>query len=152
MPTVNLSVNGVERLVRLAAAIKAAGDQNLQKELRKTIRDAGKPLRAAVRQGELAILPHRGGLDEYAARSKVTTNLRTSGSSAGLQVVGNVKRLDEGFVRHPTFGHRGKGEWKDERVVPGCFTKPLILEAQKVRPQLERAMYELAQQLERDGG
>lgn len=153
MPAVEISSSGTEKLVRLAAAIKASGDKNLQRELLKALRRASKPMRDAARHGALQILPHRGGLDELiAGKSKISTSIRTTGSGAGLRITGNAKRLDDGFVRHPTFGHRGKGDWKDEKITPGWFTKPLILEAPRVRDELNTAMDDLARQLERDGG
>ena len=153
MPVVDVSSSGTDKLIRLAAAIKASGDKNLQKELRKALQRAARPLKASARQGALAILPHKGGLDEYiATKSRITSSLITTGSGAGLRIIGNAKRLDDGSVRHPTFGRKGPGEWHDERVTPGWFTKPLILDAPKVRDELDKAMDDVARQLERDGG
>jgi hypothetical protein len=153
MPVVDIKTSGTEKLVRLAAAIKASGDKNLQRELRRALQRSAAPLKKSARQGALAILPHRGGLDELiATRSRITSSLITSGRNPGLRIVGNAKRLDDGFVRHPRFGHRGPRDWFDERVTPGWFTKPLILDAPKVRENLDRAMDDVARQLERDGG
>lgn len=155
MPAVNLSVNGTERLVRLAAAIKQAGDPGLGRELNQAMQRAAKPLRRAARDGALQILPHRGGLDEAVAASSFSVQVRKTGDNAGIRVRGRKRglqldRMDRGMVRHPVFGHRGRWVWQNIR--PGWFTKPMILESKNVRPELDKAMTDLARKLEAAGG
>lgn len=152
---VDITVTGTEKLVRLAAAIKASGDKNLQRELTQGMRRAARPYPRAARQGALQILPHHGGLDERVAASRFSVRVRTSGSGAGLTVTGasgdNIRRMDEqGIVRHPVYGDRKK--WVSERITRGWFTKPMILESRDTYGEVVKAVDDVAAQLEAEGG
>jgi hypothetical protein len=38
----------------------------------------------------------------------------------------DVKRLDAGRVRHPSWGRRGPNQWHMQRVRAGYFTEPSV--------------------------
>lgn len=147
---INISVTGAEKLLRLATAIRKSGDQNLSKELNKALQRASKPLKRSARQGALQILPYRGGLAERVARSRFTSRVTKRGRGAGLRIIGNgqdnLARMDDGSVRHPVYGNRGK--WVTQRITPGWFTKPLTLDAPKVSAELNGAIDAVAAKLE----
>lgn len=154
---VDITVTGTEKLVRLAAAIKASGDKNLERQLGQAMRRASKPYPRAARRGALQILPHRGGLDERVAASRFSVRVRTGGKGAGLTVTGvgkrgnNLSRMDQqGIVRHPTYGDRKA--WVTQKITPGWFTKPMILESRDTYPEVVRAVDDVAAQLEAEGG
>lgn len=154
--SVDISVTGTEKLVRLAAAIKASGDKDMQRGLTKAVRKSNRPMLRAARRGAIAILPYRGGLAERVASSRFTTRVSTTGAGAGVRVTGvsrqrdQLDRMDEqGIVRHPTYGHR---PWNNQKITPGWFTKPLTLEAQKTGRDIEQAVDTVARELEAKGG
>jgi hypothetical protein len=154
MPVVVLSSYGTEKLVRLATAIKASGDKNLQRELTKAMRRAARPLLRSARQGAIQILPYRGGLADTVAASRFASQVRANSKGAALRITAQgryqLSSMDAGHVRHPVYGHRTN--WVSQRIRPGWFTKPLTIDAPKQRQELDRAVYEVAQQLEAEGG
>lgn len=152
MPVVELSTRGTEKLARLAAAIKQAGDKDLERELNRALRRAGRPLTRSARQGALQILPYRGGLAERVARSRFSSQVR--GGRLTIVAAGrdNLGRMDDGSVRHPVFGVWRPG-MPSQRITPGWFSKPLTLDAPKVVDgELEDAVDKVAAQLEANGG
>jgi hypothetical protein len=157
--SVVIQTRGTEQLVRLAAAIKATGDTEFGREIEKAMRRAARPLTRSARQGAMQILPYRGGLAERVARSRFTAVVRTSGRSAGIRVTAagryNLNRMDEGIVRHPVFADQRKTRkdwtWVNQTIRPGWFTTPLLLDAPKVRDELESGMDTLGRRLEQAG-
>jgi len=154
-PSVKVSVQtrGADKLARVSAALRAAGDKDLQRELRRAMSRTTKPLRKAARDGALQILPHRGGLDEHvAATARIATRVTANSSGARLRITGtsrdNLRRMDEdGLVAHPVFGNRKK--WVIERVRPGWFTNPLTLAAQGAVPkEIDAALDDVARKLQ----
>jgi hypothetical protein len=162
MPIVGISTTGTEKLVRLAAAIKAAGGKELQRELEKAARRAGRPLVRSARQGAIAILPYRGGLGESVAASRFSAQVRATPQGVGLQIVAvgrrgrNLSRQDDGIVRHPVFADaaktRSEWTWVDQKITPGWFSKPLTLDAPKQKKEFDEAVDIVATRLEAAGG
>lgn len=155
--SVVVTTSGTEKLVRLAAAIKAAGDKELSKELDKAMRQLVTPLKRSARQGALAILPHRGGLDERVAASRFTARVRKVGSGAGVTIRAagqyNLNRMDDGRNRHPVWAHgpRSGWGWANQTIRPGWFTNPLLLDAPKQRDEIVAAIDRIARKLETAG-
>jgi hypothetical protein len=154
MPVVDISTNGTDKLLRLGAAIKAAGGKELQKELQQAGRRAGRPLLRSARQGALAILPYRGGLADRVAHGSFTSTVSTAGGRVDLRINAGRGRqqfsqMDEGFVRRPTYGHK---PWVRQQIRPGWFTKPLTLDAPKQKKEFEKAVDTVAAKLEAAGG
>jgi len=154
-PSVKVSVQtrGADKLARVSAALRAAGDKDLQRELRRAMSRTTKPRRKAAKDGAVQILPHRGGLDEHgAATARIATRVTANSSGARLRITGtsrdNLRRMDEdGLVAHPVFGNRKK--WVIERVRPGWFTNPLTLAAQGAVPkEIDAALDDVARKLQ----
>jgi hypothetical protein len=150
---VTVTTRGADKLARVAAAVKASGDKDLQRELRRALSRTTKPLRKAAKDGALQILPHRGGLDEHvAATARIATRVTANSSGGRLRITGtsrdNLRRMDEdGLVAHPVFGNRKK--WVIERVRPGWFTNPLTLAAQgNVPKEIDAALDDVARKLQ----
>jgi hypothetical protein len=139
-------------LRRLSAALRAADRTDLQKELTRAMGRASRPLKASARQGAIQILPYRGGLAEEVAGSAFSARVRKVGKGAGVRIRGvdrrayDLNRMDDGFVRHPVYGHWRKG-LPPQRITPGWFTKPLTLDAPKVRDEILQAIDDVAQKL-----
>jgi hypothetical protein len=151
MVTVDVTTRGTERLVRLAAAIRDAGDKGLQKELMRAMQRSTRPLKKAARDGAIQILPHRGGLAERVAASRFAAQTRTRGKGAGVRIKGasdmDISAMNRGRLRHPVYGKWRKGT-PTQLVRPGWFDDSLTIEAQGVRDEIERALDDLGRKLE----
>lgn len=149
---VTVTTKGADKLRRVAAAVKVAGDKDLQRELRRAMQRGGKPLLAAARAGAAERLPKRGGLADRVAGSKFAVRTRSVGKGAGVRVIGrsgyDLQGLDEGMVRHPTYGHR---PWVGQHIKPGWFSDSEEAAAPKVRDELVQAIDTVARKLEASG-
>jgi hypothetical protein len=127
----DIDVTGAEQLALVAHAVRRLGsDRVIVNNMAKEIRSAVPPIRAAVRANALGQLPHRGGLGVWVARARVTARIRRSATNAGISLVGgrnsgsrrrtDLRAIDAGTVRHPTYGH---GPWTPQTVTPGFFTR-----------------------------
>lgn len=151
--TETLRISGGDELAALARDLKAAGNKDLRKEMLRGLRTAARPAVGAVRASAEAILPHTGGLAHAVATSAITTRTTTSARSAGVRVVAtgkqhahNIRRLDEGKLRHPVFGNRNA--WVDQDVPPHWFTRPLEQLEPTVQVAMRRVLTNVARQLE----
>lgn len=120
-------------IAAVGAAVRALGDgREVVNEMAKEIRTAVPPVRVAVRSHALAFLPEAGGLNEWVASAGVRAAVRRGPRTAGVSLVAgrnsrrrraDLKRLDAGRLRHPTYGH---GPWVLQQVQPGWFTDPVV--------------------------
>lgn len=125
---------------QLMAELRGFKDRKVVlKELRAGIRNPFPEVRKRIKKNALATLPKSGGLNKWVAKSRITLRVKFSGSSVGVTVVGgrnsqggetDLKRLDRGTTRHPSWGRRGSGQWHTQKVTAGFFTKP-VEEAQE---------------------
>lgn len=120
----------VDELVRELRAFD--GRREIVKAASKGFRKAVNPLRAKIRTAALDTLPKRGGLNVWVSRTRITTQIRLSGRKAGVKLKGgrnslggrsDIKRIDAGRVRAPSWGHRSRASWHTVTVTPGFFTK-----------------------------
>lgn len=126
----DLKVEGAEGIALVALAVRRLGnDRTIVNNMAKEIRKAVPPVRAAIKANAVATLPHSGGLGTWVARARVSARIRRSAKSAGVTFTGgrnskrrrsDLKRIDGGSTRHPTFGH---GPWSPQTVTPGFFTQ-----------------------------
>lgn len=103
------------------------------KALREKIRQPVPEVRRSIKARALATLPRRGGLNVWVSRTRVSAVIKLAGRSAGVTLKGSrkslndksdLRRLDRGMVRAPSWGRRGSGDWHTQRVTPGFFTEP----------------------------
>jgi hypothetical protein len=141
-----MDINGAEQLADLAAALKAAGNKELQRELSKGLNRAVKPLKADIKQSALDVLPKGGGYAAAIAASKLATRRPNNKKGTGLRIVGRNKyslyHADQGIIRH------GKGK-KEQAIAPGWWTNPTEAIAPEVRKEVESAMAEVAKKIDR---
>lgn len=131
----DLDVQGAESMRRLAADLRAVDDKKaILKALRKELREPVPRVRVAIRAAAVRDLPGKNGLGAWVAKTRVNASVRISGSAfAGLSLRGgrssttgkksDIRRIDAGKVRAPSWGRRGKGAWHLQEVTPGFFTK-----------------------------
>lgn len=104
------------------------------KTMRRRINKPVPALRKKIRAHAIATLPRRGGLGRWTAKATISSSVRySSARTAGVKLKGSrkstndksdLKRLDAGRVRAPSWGHRGRGAWHTQAVQPGWFTEP----------------------------
>lgn len=118
------------------------------KQLRKEIREPVPAVRKAIKASALDTLPKRGGLNVWASKTRVTAVIRVTSRSAVVRLRGSrkspkgksdLKRLDLGKVRHPSWGRRGRGQWHNQAVTPYYFGRPVI-GAREWRQAVDRAL------------
>ena len=114
------------------------GRKEVVKQLRTELRKPVPEVRRAIRQRALIMLPKRGGLNVYVAKASVTAQVKLAGRSAGVRLRGKKKSdhprrkapvvdlrgIDKGKVRHPSWGRRDAGSWHTQSVPAGFFTGP----------------------------
>ncbi|GAA4358405.1 hypothetical protein [Angustibacter luteus] len=137
-----------ENLHQVYAKVKAVGDGELRKRVTRGIREATQPMKDAVKASALAELPHRGGLNQLVARSRISNSVRTSSRSAGVQLKAtndhDIKAMDRGRLRHPTFGRTG---WVTQKIGPGWWSRPLEKTAPQVRDGIQKALNDIGRDI-----
>jgi len=155
---VDARVTGADQLARLSKQLKEAGDKGLQRELSKGIRDALKPVRTVdLPKSALETLPRKGGINVIVAKTKYTINKRTGNRIAGLRLTAknivNLRRIDDGVLRHPVFQNphqkkkSAKTAWVNQKVTPGWFTEPTGAAAPDIQREVTKAMDRVAGQI-----
>lgn len=149
----DFEIRGADEFLRLSKALKAAGRGDLRKALTAGIKKAAKPLIGKSRDEARARLPQRGGLAAVVAKAPQRVQVRTGAKTAGVRIVvggkgGAARGANAGVIRHPVFGNRGV--WVSQKVRPGWFEDPMNDGAPIVRPEIERAMEDVAEQVVRE--
>lgn len=105
------------------------------KELRTEIRKPVPAVRKEIKARALETLPKGGGLAVWVSKVRMTVQIQLSGRSAGVRLKGgrnsaggrsDIRAIDRGRVRAPSWGHRGKGAWHTQTVKAGFFTEPTV--------------------------
>jgi hypothetical protein len=144
-----IELRGEADLIRVSRDLKRLGEKQILNNMRKEIRTVGKKTTKLMKANVLSVLPHRGGLNAWAARSRFSTSIRASGRKAGVSfVVGrgkpggkksDIRRMDEGMTRHPLWGNRK--EWRPQVLPVHSFTKPVTTEGvREFREAIDRAI------------
>lgn len=149
-----IKVEGPE-LRELSIRLKAA-DRALWLATARNLRAAAKPAAKAVQDHERAVLPKRGGLNEWVASTPVGVRVTTGARSAGVRLVQtkkgrtrphDLRRMnDQGLVRHPVFGNAKV--WVEQDVPKGFWDGPLLA----MRPEVTAAMLEAMHEASRVAG
>ncbi len=121
---------------QFARELKAFPERReLVKQLRTEMRKPVPAVRRKIKARALDTLPKRGGLNKWAAATRITAKIEiggrrvrvtlrgTRGSQGG---VSDLRALDRGRVRHPSWGRRGRSQWHTQIVRPGYFTEPAV--------------------------
>lgn len=104
----------------------------LAREVRKPVPEIRKKIRARA----LATLPASGGFGEWVSKLSVTASVKLQGRAAGVRLKGrrkgfpdrnpkvDLRAIDRGRTRHPSWGRRAEADWHVQRVSAGFFTLP----------------------------
>lgn len=103
------------------------------KALRAEVRAPLPAVRQAIKARALNTLPKTGGLNKWTSRTRITARVtvgssriqvRLTGSRNSLNGASDIRSLDRGRIRHPSWGRRGRGQWHTQLVTPGFFSDP----------------------------
>lgn len=143
MPS-GIRIEGAQQIALVAKAVRSVGaDRTVVKAMIKEIKAGVKPVITSIRSHAESDLPHRGGLNTWVAKARITTSVRRSMSNAGVKIKGakkghDLQSIDRGRVRHKSWGH---APWSSQSVKPGFFTEGPSDEAMDA---LEQAVGEAA--------
>lgn len=140
--------SGAAEFREIGLRMKAA-DKSLLPIVRKQIRASTAPVSTAIRAEALATLPKGGGANEWVASSKISTSVLLGPKTAGVKITAkkkghDLKDVDAGVLRHPTYGYRGPGGWSETKVQPGFFSRPTRAAQAPVAAACMAAMVETA--------
>lgn len=152
MFSAQIDTKGLDKLERVARAVQASGDKALRRQVGIRLRRTAKPMQEAFKAGALGFLPYRGGLAEDVAagmrfRTKVslgaTPSMRITASLPGH----DLRAMNRGRLRHPTFGHRSGPYWVTQQIRPNWWTDSGLVALPDVRRELLGALDDLIKQL-----
>jgi hypothetical protein len=128
----------------------------LLKAVREELRKPVPVVRARIKATAVSTLPHRGGLGAWVAQTKITAAVTLERKAVTIRLRGgrrsvsnlrggaeggqtDVRSIDRGRVRAPSWGRRYRGQWHTQTVEPGFFTKTAS-EAPEWAPAIDRAI------------
>lgn len=138
-------MGSIEALVRDLRGFSGRGE--VVKALRKRIREPVPAVRRSIKREAVAILPRSGGLGKWVASTRITAQIRITSRTARVTLKGgrnskrgrsDIRAIDRGRVRAPSWGHRGPRAWHAESVASGFFTRPAA-EAHEWRAAIDAA-------------
>jgi hypothetical protein len=148
--------DGAEQFAALSRRLKEAGETGLQRELRKALTEAAKPITQEIRDAAnlRRYMPNRYA-DTLAADITVSTVQRGSIRAPGVRIAarGRVKKrkvvqLNEGILVHPVFGDREDWKFQLRGMRSGFFDDPCNRSGPQVRDKILAAMHETAMKIE----
>jgi hypothetical protein len=147
----NFEVRGMEKFEKVAKALKQAGDKELRKELYSALNRATKPMRANAKKAARRQLPQAGGLNKRVAAARLSTKGRIVKGDPRVEVVAKgleqLAMTDQGMVRHPAFGDRGR--WVNQPIpeAEGWFTNAMLDGKQDAQREIIHALDDVAKKL-----
>lgn len=143
-------------LATLRRRLHRLGHGEITRQVRRELDEPLPVIRAKVKLSALAKLPKSGGLAAWGAAAYLTAQVATAGSTvtAHLKVhrtslyrASDLRALDRGRVRAPSWGRRGSDDWHIQLVTPRVYTEP-ITEAPEWPAAVERAAARAARVVE----
>jgi hypothetical protein len=119
------------------------------KALRKELREPVPAVRKNIKARALATLPSGGGLNVWVSKTRITATVKIRGRGAAIRLKGgrnslgsrsDIRAIDRGRVRHPSWGRRGRGQWHTQTVASAFFTEPVTEARDEWRKAAETAV------------
>ena len=128
------------------AKLKGA-EKSVARNLRKRLREAGKPLADGLVQDGPEGLPSGGGLADWLRQSKgavsmTQTKLQIRLARGGKHDLGAINR---GQLRHPLYGNRRV--WVGQSVEAGTYDKAFDKHAEQALPAIERVLDDIMKEI-----
>lgn len=147
-------LEGSDDLQRVADALKAAADRDLQKQVSAAMRREAKPLGESVIRLGGGKMPRRGGFSgRVTSRGRVLISNSLGGRSASVTLRlktadgYDLRGLDRGLLRRPVFGNRKV--WRTQKVPADAFTQAFQDGAPRVREAVVQAAQDTLDQVAR---
>ena len=150
----DVEIRGGEDVDALVRRIRSHGDAKaLRKELMRGLNRATKPVRDDMKASIGPSLPSRGGLAALVMAKASLSSQALSGRNAGVRIKarrrdgGDLRRLNAGRLRHPTFGHR---PWvqQTEGINPGFLDEAFENDKPAVARAVTRVLEDIARRIE----
>lgn len=139
----------------IEAKLHRAARGDAMRGIRKAITRETLASRKRIRAAALGTLPHKGGLNKWAAvlPSVIVRSEKTALSVKIRMQRGHhdFKSLDAGRIRHPLFGKRKKGDWFNQTIPSGFFTKEIDMMGPQLREAVSQAIKDYAAQFNKPG-
>lgn len=145
----------VDHLVRELRAFD--GRREIVKAIGKGVRRGLPAVRRAIRARAVEVLPHRGGLGRWVAKGSITATVKLRARSGTIKLKGgrnsagarsDIKAIDAGRVRAPSWGRRYGNSWHNQAVTPGFFTETAA-SAKDWHDDVDRAVDDALDQIRR---
>lgn len=151
---IDLQVLGAAALADLSRRIRAA-EQNktLARELRRDVRQAVRPLPAAIEREIPATMPSGYApvlSSSWGVRTQVTaTGVSLTGQAKGRRVGRDVRALNRGSLRAPSWprGRRAGWRWHVQRIRSGFWSRPVDRALDDVRRAAAQAIHRVARRI-----
>lgn len=166
-----VSITGTGQLLDLQRKLRAAGNERLRANMQRRIRRAAEPLRDDLQQS----IRHLNLRSEGRKRgrpggpspttrpfratiaSAIRISVRNTGSPGARVWVdrgalppditnGVVTRLNEGRLRHPTYGNRRR--WSQQNATPGWWDKTVRKHTPRMEREVARVLDDVRRRLE----
>lgn len=141
-------VDALVRRIRTHADAKA-----IRKELYAGLNRATKPVREDMKASIGPSLPSRGGLAALVMAKASLTTSATSGRNAGVRIRArhkdyDLKRLNQGRLRHPVFGNRRVWVQQTAGINPGFLDDSFEKQKPEIARGVLRVLDEIARKVE----
>ena len=153
MPDVEL--RGADDVDALVRRIRTHADaKELRKELYAGLNRVTKGVREDMKASIGPSLPSRGGLAALVMAKASLTSTASTGRNAGVRIRarrrdgGDLKRLNEGRLRHPVFGNREAWVQQTAGVDGGFLDEAFDKNKAEVARGVQRVMADIARKVE----
>lgn len=141
-------VDALVRRIRTHADAKA-----IRKELYAGLNRVTKPVREDMKASIGPSLPSRGGLAALVMAKASLTTSATSGRNAGVRIRArhkdyDLKRLNQGRLRHPVFGNRRVWVQQTAGINPGFLDDSFEKQKPEIARGVLRVLDEIARKVE----
>jgi hypothetical protein len=141
-------VDALVRRIRTHADAKA-----IRKELYSGLNRVTKGVREDMRASIGPSLPNRGGLASLVMAKASLTTSATAGRNAGVRIRArhkeyDLKRLNQGRLRHPVFGNRAVWVEQTEGINPGFLDDSFEKQKPEITRGIQRVLDDIARKVE----
>lgn len=149
-----LELRGTDDVDALVRRIRTHADAKaLRKELYAGLNRVTKPVREDMKASIGPSLPSRGGLAALVMAKASLTTSAVAGRNAGVRIRArhksyDLKRLNEGRLRHPVFGNRGVWVEQTAGVNPGFLDESFEKSKPEVARGVQRVLDDIARKVE----
>ncbi|WP_374457711.1 hypothetical protein [Nocardioides sp.] len=150
----DFEVRGADDVDALVRRIRTHADAKaLRRELNAGLNRVTKGVREDMKASIGPSLPSRGGLAALVMARVSLTTQAASGRSAGVRIRArhrdyDLRRMNEGRLRHPVFGNRGAWVQQTEGVDPGFLDESFEKSKPEVARGIQRVLDDIARKVE----